>query len=117
MIFSVEVDDEEIRIHGRRIALESLMLATGRLRPEVRILSGTGAPERMKLGTTMSLWALCNFGSDGPLRAISGPRDRFRKPTFTQSAAAQIASIAKRWRWESNRAKASPDGSKAQKRR
>lgn len=48
VIDGVEVDDTEIRIHGRRTVLERLVMGGGRLRQECPVLFANGAPNRIR---------------------------------------------------------------------
>lgn len=70
VIDQVEVDDAEIRIHGRRDVLERLVMGGGATPAGVPFVNG--APDRMKLGTAMSLLRLLisnhfSFSPGGPL--------------------------------------------------
>lgn len=78
VIDSVEVDDTEIRIHGQRTVLEHLVMGGGAA-PAGGVPSFVlewwkfGAPDKMKLGTAMSLSVLCNFSLDALADAL--PRE------------------------------------------
>jgi hypothetical protein len=69
LIDVIEVDDDQIRIKGRRDVLERVVLAQDTPIPRVRRRVPSGAPFRIKLRTLILLKLLYN--SNPPLQAYS----------------------------------------------